>query len=146
MYTLRKARREDAGAIRRLIWEVGINPMGLDWQRFLVAVDESDRVIASGQIKPHGDGTRELASIATAPAWRGQGAASAIIQRLLAENPLPLYLVTAAHNGGFYPRFGFRILAPAEMPHVLGREARLVGWLQRHLFPRMEDLLVMGLF
>ena len=145
MYTLRKATQKDAAAIRRLIWQVHINPMGLDWRRFLVAVDAGDRVIASGQIKPHRDGTRELASIATAPAWRGQGAASAIIQRLLAENPRPLYLVTAAHNHAFYPRFGFRILEPAEMPPVLGREARMVAWMQRHLFPSMEDLLVMGL-
>jgi N-acetylglutamate synthase-like GNAT family acetyltransferase len=145
MYTLRNATQSDAGAIRRLIWQVGINPMDLDWRRFLVAVDEQGRVIGSGQIKPHRDGSRELASIATHPAWRGQGVASAIIRRLLAENPPPLYLETAAHNRGFYPRFGFRILELAEMPAELARNARIMAWIKRHLFPDVEELLVMGL-
>lgn len=143
MTSLRKATQNDAAAIRALIRQVGINPTGLDWKRFLVAVDENDRVIATGQVKPHGDGTRELASIATAPEYRSQGLASAIIRQLLEEQPRPLYLVCQEHNGSFYARFGFRDLTPAEMPPVLGREAALVRFLRRTLFPRMERLLVM---
>ena len=117
--------------------------MDLDWRHFLVAVDEQDRVIATGQIKPHGDGTRELASIATEPAWRGQGIASAIIQRLLSENSPPLYLSTIRPTAPFYLRFGFRELAPAEMPPYLGRMARLFQSLRRWVFPKMPDLVVM---
>ncbi len=143
MIRLRRATQGDAAAIRALIRQVGINPTGLDWKRFLVAVDENDRVIATGQVKPHRDGTRELASIATAPEHRSQGLASAIIRQLLEETPRPLYLVCQEHNGSFYTRFGFRDLAPEEMPPFLGCEAALVRFLRRTLFPRMERLLVM---
>ena len=148
MYTLRKATQKDAAAIRRLIWLVHINPMGLNWRRFLVEVDEHDQVIASGQIKPHHDGSRELASIATHPDWRGQGIASTIIQRLLEETPRPIYLITAAHNRDFYPRFGFRILDLPEMPPELARIMRFAGWLQHSLklFISVEGGVVMGLF
>ena len=33
--TIRKATAADAKAIRALIWKVGINPISLDWRRFL---------------------------------------------------------------------------------------------------------------
>jgi N-acetylglutamate synthase-like GNAT family acetyltransferase len=143
MMRLRRATQKDAAAIRALIHTVGINPTGLDWKRFLVAVDELDHVIASGQIKPHGDGTRELASIATFPEYRSQGLASAIIQRLVVETPHPLYLVCLEHNGSFYARFGFRELAPHEMPPILGREAKVVAFMRRFFLPKMERMLVM---
>ncbi len=143
MVTLRKANRQDAASIRALIWQVRINPTGLDWRHFLVAVDDQDQVIATGQVKPLRDGTRELASIATAPQYRGQGLASAIITQLLGETPRPLYLVCAERMGAFYVRFGFRELAPPEMPQVLGREVALMDWARRHIASSMSRLLVM---
>ena len=46
-----------------------INPMDLKWANFVVAVDdESGAIVGTGQIKQHGDGSYELASIATVPA------------------------------------------------------------------------------
>jgi N-acetylglutamate synthase-like GNAT family acetyltransferase len=143
MYTIRKAQANDAAAIRRLIWKVKINPLGLDWRHFLVAVDEHAQVIATGQIKPHRDHTRELASIATQPEWRGQGIASAIIRQLLAETPRPLYLTTIERTAPFYLRFGFQRLTLAEMPPELGRNARLVDWLRRRVFQGMPVMVVM---
>ena len=50
-----------------------------------------DRVIGCGQIKPHGDGTRELASIAVVPEHQRQGIGTEIIARLIEGQPLPLY-------------------------------------------------------
>ena len=144
-YTLRKATAKDAASIRALIWQVRINPSGLDWRHFLVAVDERDRVIATGQVKPLRDGTRELASIATAAEYRNQGLASAIITQLLAETPRPLYLRCAERMGKFYVRFGFRELTQGEMPPVLGREAAFVNWLLRHIDHHKSRLLVMKL-
>ena len=41
----------------------GLNPFSLGWPRFLVAED-GGRVVGVAQIKPHGDGSRELASLA----------------------------------------------------------------------------------
>ena len=66
-YHLQAATAEQETAVKSLIRAVHINPLGLDWRRFVVAVDEEGAVIGCGQVKPHGDGTRELASIAVAP-------------------------------------------------------------------------------
>ena len=76
---LRPASEEDFPANRALIRIVGINPTGLDWHRFVVAVTPDDEMIGCGQVKPRADGTRELASIAVRPAYRQQGIAQAIM-------------------------------------------------------------------
>jgi amino-acid N-acetyltransferase len=116
MFSLRAARREDAPAIRRLIWQVQINPMGLDWRRFWLAVDAQDQLLGCGQLKPHGDGSIELASIAVKPACRGQGIARAVIEHLLAQAGRPVYLYCATRMGPFYERYGFRVIGPEVMP------------------------------
>jgi N-acetylglutamate synthase-like GNAT family acetyltransferase len=139
---IRKATSADARAIRDLIWRVGINPMSLDWRRFLVAVDEQDRVIGTGQIKPHGDGTRELASIAVQPEWQGQGIGRAVIERLLAENPLPLYLTCQAQMEPYYAKFGFYTLRPADMPPYFRRIFHAAMFMKR-FFHRMGEMRVM---
>ncbi len=145
MATIHRATAEDAAAIRALIRQVQINPTGLDWRHFLVAVDEYNRVIATGQVKPLRDGTRELASIATLEDYRHQGLASAIIMQLLVETPRPVYLVCAERLGNFYMRFGFRELVKNEMPPVLGREAAIFNWLRQTVAHSMSRLLVMKL-
>ena len=63
-FTVRPATREDFPAIRSLIHTVRINPTGLGWRRFLVAVTPQGRLLGCGQIKLHADGSREMASIA----------------------------------------------------------------------------------
>ena len=145
METIRKAEKKYASAIRALIRKVQINPFGLDWRHFLVAVDAQERVIATGQIKPHRDGTRELASIATHPDFSGRGLASAIITCLLKENPPPLYLKCAELMGPFYTRFHFRSLALDEMPADYARSVRLLDVLRRTVAPGISRLLVMEL-
>jgi GNAT superfamily N-acetyltransferase len=142
---LRRASRQDAGAIRRLIRRVGINPLGLNWRRFLIAVDSGGRLVGCGQVKPHNDGTRELASIAVEPDWRGRGIAREIIETLMAENPPPLYLTCRADLEPLYNRFGFRVLQPGEMERDLRRIWRMVR-LARRVIPGMPQILVMGKF
>ena len=78
MYNLRQATASDAAAIRRLTLQVRNNPAGLDWRRFVLAVTPEEALIGCGQVKPHGDGTQELASIAVVPSWRGRGGGGAI--------------------------------------------------------------------
>ncbi len=126
-YVLRRATEEDAPAIRRLIHEVHINPMSLDWRRFIVAMGLDGTLLGCGQLKPHGKSVIELASIAVAPAHRGRGIARAIIGRLLADAPRPLYLICRAPLGPFYQKWGFRILARDEMPPYFRRLARLAA-------------------
>lgn len=118
--------------------------MGLDWKRFIVAVNDRDEMIGCGQLKPHGADILELASLAVYPQYRGQGVARAIVERLLAESPRPLYLMCASPLGPFYEKFGFRGIPYAEMPRYFRRISKLAGLLSS-LARREERLLVMKL-
>ena len=115
MVTLRPATAADAAVIRSLVYAARINPTGLDWKRFVVAPGPNGEVIGCAQIKPHRDGSRELASLVVAPAWRGNGVARAIIEHLVANHPGPLYLTCRASLGPFYERFGFRVADEAQL-------------------------------
>ncbi len=81
---LRTATRADQMAITAIVRAAQINPTGLNWQRFIVAVD-GDKIVALGQVKPHRDGSRELASIATIPERQRHGLSRQIIEALLAR-------------------------------------------------------------
>ncbi len=142
--TLRAATARDSAAIRRLIRRVQINPTGLDWRHFVLAVDASGHMLGCGQLKPHRDGTLELASIAVEPPHRGEGIAGAIIEHLLADAPRPLYLMCRQSLGGFYQRWGFRPLTESEMPAYFRRLSRLARVLMI-LAKYEEGLLVMVL-
>jgi len=124
-YMVRPAFESESAQIKELINIVGINPTGLDWKRFIVAVNAEGQVIACGQIKPHGVEIRELASIATHPKYRGLGLARAVIETLLRENPRPLYLMCISHNGPMYEKFGFQALAEKQMPRYFARIKKL---------------------
>ena len=86
-FTLRPAAKQDTPAIYDLIIEGRINPTGIEWQRFILAVTADGEVIGCGQLKPHRDGSLELASIAVTSAWQGKGVARAIIEQLIAGRP-----------------------------------------------------------
>jgi amino-acid N-acetyltransferase len=131
MFSLRPATATNVAAIRSLVYTARINPMGLDWRRFIVALAPDGVVIGCGQVKPHRDGSRELASIVVAPAWRGNGVARAIIEHLIAAHPGLLYLTCRASLGPFYEKFGFRVVDETQMTpyfHRLSRLARLIGF------------------
>jgi N-acetylglutamate synthase-like GNAT family acetyltransferase len=142
MISLEPATSQDSGAIRRLVISGGINPTGLDWRRFVVAISPQREVIGCGQIKPHRDGSLELASVAVTSEWRGQGVARAIIERLLAENPSELHLMCRSGLGGLYEKFGFRVIQEEEMPRYFRKVSRLAG-LVEVLRRDGESLLVM---
>jgi N-acetylglutamate synthase-like GNAT family acetyltransferase len=142
-FKLRPACEEDFVSIRKLIQQVGINPMGLHWEHFILAVDGEDRMIGCGQIKLHGDGSRELASIAVIKTWREKGVASEIIRHLMADQSGRLYLTCRTSLGSFYRRFGFREAAPIELTPYFRRIRRLVRLFKGlHLMPS-EGLLIM---
>lgn len=143
-YTLRPARESESRAIKELIHEVGINPMGVDWKRFIVAVDAQDQIIGIGQLKPHGKDILELASIGVYPEYRGQGIARAIIKTLLKDSPRPLYLMCESKNGGLYEKFGFLAISYEEMPRYFQRISKLAG-LASTLARHDERILIMKL-
>ena len=142
--SLRPATAADFVAIRRLIRQVHINPTGLDWRHFVVAVDADGMLLGCGQLKPHQGDIVELASIAVIPAQRGRGIARLIIERLLALAPRPVFLTCRARLGPFYERWGFRSLEIPEMPRYFRRLARAMSVVGA-LFMPDDRLLVMAL-
>ena len=144
VYQFRPALESESAQIDDLIHEVGINPSGLDWRRFIVAVNAHGVVVGCGQVKPHGKDILELASIAVKPEYRGQGIARKIIEILLERTPRPLYLMCIEHNGPMYVKFGFRALSLDEMPRYFQRIVRLFR-LSKVVHKSDEDLLVMKL-
>lgn len=126
-FSLRPARAEDSDAIHALIKEGDINPTGLDWRRFVLAVDSADSPIGCGQIKPHRDGSQELASIAVTAAWQGRGVARAIIEHLMAGSSGTLYLMCDNELPPFYEKFGFRVLTQDEMPRSFRRTLKVLN-------------------
>ncbi|HUE97705.1 MAG TPA: GNAT family N-acetyltransferase [Anaerolineales bacterium] len=144
MTSIRPARETEAAQIRDLINLVGINPMGLDWKRFVVAVNNRDEMIGCGQLKPHGQAVLEVASIAVYPEYQGRGVARAIIEYLLKNSPRPIYLMCESSLGLFYEKFGFRAIDHDEMPRYFQRISKLAG-LVTTLARREERLLIMKL-
>jgi N-acetylglutamate synthase-like GNAT family acetyltransferase len=138
------ALESDFPAIKALIYETGINPISLDWHRFTVAKTPDGQFIGCGQLKPHGDGTVELASIAVVPGWRKKGVASGIIQKLMAQAPRPLYLTCISPMGRYYQKFGFRAISGDELPKYFRRLSKIAALVNAlHLI--QEKMLVMRL-
>ncbi|MCF6278578.1 MAG: GNAT family N-acetyltransferase [Anaerolineales bacterium] len=126
-FILRPAQAADAPAIRNLVRASHINPTGLKWPRFIVAESQTGEFLACGQLKPHADGTLEMASIAVQKEYRHEGLARAVIERLMYEAPRPLYLMCRAQLGTLYEKFGFYTLRPDEMPPYFRRISHMVG-------------------
>lgn len=144
-YELRRATQADSPAIQALIRRVGINPRDLDWRRFWIAVDAGDRLLGCGQIKPHSDGSFELASIAVQPEAQGIGIGQAVVTKLLEDSPRPLYLMCRARMEPFYLRFGFREALPAEIPPSLQWTGRVFSILKGLLPPRFQGRIMIKL-
>jgi N-acetylglutamate synthase-like GNAT family acetyltransferase len=118
---IRPATSADQATIIRLIKEANLNRMSLKWPNFVVA-EEDGAIVGLGQVKSHGDGSRELASIAVVPERQGQGIGSTIIKTLLArEQGVVLHLTCRREMSGYYERFGFRRLVAAEYPPYFRR-------------------------
>jgi len=124
--TIRPATEADQATIRRLIREANLNRMSLEWPNFVVA-EQDGAVVGLGQVKPHRDGSRELASIAVVPAQQGSGVGSAVIRTLLARETGVLHLTCRRQMQGYYERFGFRRLQPSEFPPYFKRLIPIVN-------------------
>lgn len=143
-FEIRAAQESESAQIKNLVNVVGNNPSGLDWKRFIVAVNDEGKVIACGQIKPHSGDILELASIGTLPDYERQGLASAIITELLKTPVRPLYLMCMEHNGSLYEKFGFHAIAEDEMPKYFRRLKKLFKFADV-VMQSGEDLLIMKL-
>jgi len=128
---IRAATEADQPTIRRFVREARLNPMSLNWPNFIMAEDGGG-VVGVGQVKKHGDGSRELASIVVVPARQGQGIGSAVIKTLLASNAgVVLHLTCRSQLQGYYERFGFRRLNQDDYPPYFRRLIPVVNLVGR---------------
>jgi ribosomal protein S18 acetylase RimI-like enzyme len=89
---IRPATVNDQRAIWAWVWRSGLNPLNLNWRNFVVAEVEG-QLAGFGQLRPHRDGSLELASLVVRPAYRRQGIGSRIVRALLAGQQGPIYTV-----------------------------------------------------
>src|SRR3972149_1707600 len=141
---LRRAHAADQPASRSSVSANHLKPLSLHWSDFVAAVETSGQVLGIGQVKQHGDGSRELASIAVVEARRRQGIAKAIILDLMGANPPPPYLTCRSGLGPFYSQFGFTALGIEQMPPYFRRIYRLARALMRAASGETQ-MLVMGI-
>jgi N-acetylglutamate synthase-like GNAT family acetyltransferase len=125
-FSLRPAVETDQPKIRAIIHRVGINPMDLHWQHFIVAELGDGTFIGCGQLKPHKDGSLELASLAVDESYRSQGVARALMESLMAEGTRPLYLMCRPGLRSLYEKFGFQVIGLEAMPPYFQRICRLM--------------------
>jgi N-acetylglutamate synthase-like GNAT family acetyltransferase len=122
--SIRPARAADQAAIKAIVYAARLNPRDLNWQRFLVA-EEDGQVVGVGQVKPHGDGSRELASLAVIPERQAQGIGGMLVSALLAREPGQVHLMCMDWLERYYQRFEFRRLGRADLPPSFRTIARL---------------------
>ncbi len=91
-------------------WEGEIDEFEADSVHFLGEVD--GQPVATGRLRILADGLAKVERIAVRPAWRGQGYAQKVVQRVLdhaADLGASRYLMHAqVHLQKFYEDFGFR--------------------------------------
>lgn len=127
--TIRPATEADGPAIRALIREAQLNPRDLTWRRFLVA-DDGGTVVACAQVRVHGAGTRELASVAVRKGRRGEGIGDTISEAAIAREPVrPLYLFTAGPTIAYWQRFAFALVEGGDVPADMRGSFRVARFL-----------------
>ncbi len=125
-FKLRPAGRAEASALKALVRRARLNPLGLNWQRFTVATTEGGQIIGCAQLKAHGDGSEELASLVVVRPWRKKGVAAALITEVKARSAGLLWLMCRRGLVPYYERYGFVFVGDAgEMPPYFARIWRL---------------------
>ena len=143
MPNIRRAVETDQPMIETMVRQAKLNPFNLRWPNFIVAEDEG-RIIGVGQMRPHSDGSHELASLVVEQAQRGNGVGSALMRALMADQPAPIYLFCENEIEEYYQRFGFHRVERNTLPRPLARmftAGRIVKGLD-HLFGRSKAYLI----
>ena len=142
---IRRATEWDQQAIRALVRSERLNPNGLYWQNFLVAVTAGS-IIGAVQMRKHTDGSRELGSLVVTREARGYGIASRLIDALLAQERQPVWMITAEANAGTYARWGFRQIEARAAPvkvrrnHLMGSLVCILSFFMRRPVRRLVIL------
>jgi N-acetylglutamate synthase-like GNAT family acetyltransferase len=141
---IRPATAGDQPAITAIVRAARLYPRDLSWSRFLVA-EADGQVVGVGQVKPHSDGSRELASLAVLPEQQARGIGGALIDALVAREAGAVYLMCMDWLERYYERFGFRRLGRADLPPAFRMIARFAPALAlvSSLFGKRLQLIVM---
>jgi N-acetylglutamate synthase-like GNAT family acetyltransferase len=114
---IRPARAEDRATITAMVRGARLNPMDLQWSRFLVAEDETG-IVGVGQIRPY-PGASELASLVVREDRRGTGVGRQLVRALLAQSQGMIVLFCRPQLESYYARFGFCAIGVKEAPPSL---------------------------
>ena len=124
VFRIRRAREADEYAIATLVHSERLNPLDLDWRRFVLAVDP-DGIAGAAQLRKHDDESRELSSLVVREDARGRGVATRIIDALLEPVMTRVCMITGAAFAGHYARWGFRRIDPSMAPAAVRRNYHL---------------------
>lgn len=119
--TIRPARQEEQQTIVSLIHQAKINPRNLHWERFLVA-EEKGQIIGIRQVKIHTQGTREVGSGFVLPKYQHRGVSAGLMEKILAREVGPLYLMCRKKWSPYYEQFGFRRVGIRQLPADFRKE------------------------
>lgn len=103
---IRRATEADQVALQALVRGERLNPNGIHWPNFVVAVD-AHGIAGAAQLRPHGGALLELGSLVVRRDARGRGLAARLIATLLASHSGEVWMVTAARHAAHYQRWGF---------------------------------------
>jgi amino-acid N-acetyltransferase len=143
--SVRRATEQDQQAIRALVRGERLNPTGINWPNFVVAVI-GGRVIGAVQMRKHSDGSRELGSLVVSKEARGHRIASRLIDALLAEDQEPVWMITAEPYSSAYSRWSFEQIEVRAAPvkvrrnHLMGSLARIISFVMRRPVRRLVIL------
>jgi N-acetylglutamate synthase-like GNAT family acetyltransferase len=142
---IRQATLGDQRAIRSLVREAGLNPLRLHWRNFVVACD-AESVVACGQVRPHRNGSAEMASLAVTPAYQGRGIGKELVRTLIRRGRPQLFLMCDAKMRRYYAAFGFSVVGAGQLPpemQALFRLGSIFAWTVRTLTCRPVRVLAM---
>jgi N-acetylglutamate synthase-like GNAT family acetyltransferase len=128
-FTIRRAREPDEYAIWSLVRSERLNPLDLDWRRFVLAIDPSG-IVGAVQLRLHDDDSRELGSLVVRHDARSRGVAARLIDALLARVATRVWMITGAAFAAHYARWGFRRIEPSTAPASVRRNyylGRFIG-------------------
>ena len=112
---IRQATEDDQDGIVALVKSERLNPIGLRWENFVIALDGGD-VVGAAQIRNHKDGSRELGSLVVQQSWRGQGLAGSLIETLLAAERGRVFVITRDPLSSYFARWKFRVAEKGRVP------------------------------
>ncbi len=112
---VRVARAEDLPGIVALLTPVEGDQERLRADQFVVAEADGGGIVGCGRLKPY-RGCVELASLAIAEEWRGQGVGRDIVARLLAGHQGWVYLICEDNRLDFFSQFGFAVMPERQLP------------------------------